>query len=48
MSSPLGRRTATIEVSVAELIDKVTILRLGVKYPFNPACPLSRGNLSVS
>ena len=39
MSSPVGRRTATIEVSVAELIDRVTILRLKVGCSARPSPP---------
>jgi hypothetical protein len=39
MSSLLGRRTATIEVSVAELIDRVTILRLKVARSARPSPP---------
>jgi hypothetical protein len=39
MMSPPERQTATIEVSVAELIDRVTILRLKVNYSARPGSP---------
>jgi hypothetical protein len=45
MSSPLGRRTATIEVSVAELIDRVTILRLKVECSARPSPPALKEQL---